>query len=203
METTRFYTAARAVAAPVLRALLRAQVRGTENIPMTGPVIIASNHLSFFDSIVLPVVAPRPITFLAKAEYFTGKGLVGALNRTFFTAAGTIPVDRDETRRQPSRSGLALDVLRRRRGVRHLPRGHPVPGRPALPRSDRHRTPRPRLRRPGRAGRAVPAPNGSSPSGPGSCAPRRCTSSSGSRSGCGRSTPNFPRARHVVRSPTR
>lgn len=111
METTRFYTAARAVAAPVLRALLRAQVRGRENVPMTGPLIIASNHLSFFDSIVLPVVAPRPITFLAKAEYFTGKGLVGAWNRTFFTAAGTIPVDRDETTAAAQSLRVALDVL--------------------------------------------------------------------------------------------
>lgn len=111
METTRFYALARSVAAPVLRAVLRADVRGAEHVPASGPVIIASNHLSFFDSIVLPAVAPRPITFLAKAEYFTGKGLSGAWNRAFFTAAGTIPVDRDETAAASQSLQVALDVL--------------------------------------------------------------------------------------------
>lgn len=113
METTRFYKSARALAGPVLRAVLRAEVRGAENVPATGPVIIASNHLSFFDSIVLPVVAPRPITFLAKAEYFTGRGLVGAWNRAFFTAAGTIPVDRDEATAAAGSLDIALQVLAR------------------------------------------------------------------------------------------
>ena len=60
---------------------------------------------------MLPAVAPRPITFLAKAEYFTGKGLVGAWNRAFFTAAGTIPVDRDETKAASASLEVALEVL--------------------------------------------------------------------------------------------
>lgn len=111
MKTTRFYETARAVVAPVLRTLLRADVRGAGHVPASGPVIIASNHLSFFDSIVLPAVAPRPITFLAKAEYFTGRGLVGAWNRAFFTAAGAIPVDRDETMAAAQSLRLALDIL--------------------------------------------------------------------------------------------
>lgn len=111
METTRFYETARAIVAPILRTVLRADVRGREHVPATGPVIIASNHLSFFDSIVLPSVAPRPITFLAKSEYFTGRGLVGAWNRAFFTAAGTIPVDRDETAAATQSLQVALEVL--------------------------------------------------------------------------------------------
>jgi len=111
VESTRFYATARAVVSPVLRAVLRADVRGAEHVPPVGPVVIASNHLSFFDSIVLPAVAPRPITFLAKAEYFTGKGLVGAWNRAFFTAAGTIPVDRDETKAASASLEVALEVL--------------------------------------------------------------------------------------------
>lgn len=108
---SRFYAVARSIAAPVLRTVLRADVRGAHQVPAQGPVIIASNHLSFFDSIVLPAVAPRPITFLAKAEYFTGKGLVGAWNRAFFTAAGTIPVDRDETSAASQSLQVALEVL--------------------------------------------------------------------------------------------
>lgn len=111
MEGTRFYTSARAVAGPVIRSILRADVRGAEHVPLTGPVIIASNHLSFFDSVVLPATSPRPITFLAKSEYFTGTGLSGAWNRFFFTAVGAIPVDRDEARAAQRSLDVALEVL--------------------------------------------------------------------------------------------
>lgn len=111
MEATRFYATTRAVLGPALRAVLRAEVTGAEHVPMTGPVIIASNHLSFFDSVILPATSPRPISFLAKAEYFTGRGVVGAWNRFFFTAAGTIPVDRDETRAAQRSLEVALEVL--------------------------------------------------------------------------------------------
>ncbi len=113
MEATRFYEWSRAIGGPLIRGILRADVRGTEHIPMTGPVIIASNHRSFFDSIILPATSPRPITFLAKAEYFTGRGFIGAVNRTFFTAAGTIPVDRNQARAAQASLDIALDVLRR------------------------------------------------------------------------------------------
>ncbi|MBW3084992.1 Bifunctional protein Aas [Austwickia sp. TVS 96-490-7B] len=111
MEGTRFYTTSRAVIAPLLRIVLRARVTGAEHIPAAGPVIIASNHLSFFDSIILPAVSPRPITFLAKSDYFTGRGLTGAWNRFFFTAAGTIPVDRNATRAAQQSLDVALQVL--------------------------------------------------------------------------------------------
>ena len=69
-------------------------VEGKENIPETGAAILASNHLSFSDSIFLPVVVDRKITFLAKAEYFMGTGLKGRATAAFFKSAGQVPVDR-------------------------------------------------------------------------------------------------------------
>ena len=79
---------------PLLRLLYRPQVTGMENIPATGPAILASNHLSFSDSFFLPLVCPRRITFLAKAEYFNGKGFKGWFSRMFFTGVGQVPIDR-------------------------------------------------------------------------------------------------------------
>ena len=66
---------------PVLRATFRPWVEGMEHIPSEGAAILASNHLSFSDSIFLPLVVPRRITFLAKADYFTGRGVKGKLTR--------------------------------------------------------------------------------------------------------------------------
>jgi 1-acyl-sn-glycerol-3-phosphate acyltransferase len=82
------------VLGPVLKLLFRPDVQGLEHIPATGPVILASNHLSFSDSIFTPLIVNRRVTFVAKAEYFTGKGLKGRLMKAFFVGTGTIPVDR-------------------------------------------------------------------------------------------------------------
>ena len=76
------------------RLIFRPRVLGTENVPRTGPVVIAANHLSFVDSVVIALVAPRRVVFLAKAEYFTGKGLRGRLVRRLFRALGAVPVER-------------------------------------------------------------------------------------------------------------
>lgn len=113
MDETWFYRIARLTVAPTLRALVRARIQGADQVPRSGPVIIASNHRSFFDSLILPAATPRPITFLAKAEYFSGRGLQGRINRVFFTAAGTIPVDRDEARAAHRSLEIALGVLSR------------------------------------------------------------------------------------------
>lgn len=83
---------------PWLRLLFRPQVEGLENIPKDGPVILASNHLSFSDSFFLPLMVPRHITFLAKAEYFNGTGLKGWFNRWFFSGVGQVPIDRSGVR---------------------------------------------------------------------------------------------------------
>ncbi|MDP9398873.1 MAG: 1-acyl-sn-glycerol-3-phosphate acyltransferase [Actinomycetota bacterium] len=84
----------RLLVGPVLRLLFRPWVVGLENIPPEGPVILASNHLSFSDSFFLPLVVDRRITFLAKSDYFTGRGLKGRLTASFFRRVGQVPVDR-------------------------------------------------------------------------------------------------------------
>jgi 1-acyl-sn-glycerol-3-phosphate acyltransferase len=82
------------VLGPMLRLIFRPQVEGLKNVPATGPAILAGNHLSFSDSIFMPLVVDRRVTFVAKAEYFTGKGLKGWLIKSFFLGTGCIPVDR-------------------------------------------------------------------------------------------------------------
>lgn len=88
------YRVGRGIIAPLARLVYRPRVEGRDNVPLDGPVIIASNHLSFIDSIAIPVAAPRPVQFLAKSTYFEGTGFKGWLSRTFFTSIGAIPVRR-------------------------------------------------------------------------------------------------------------
>ncbi|MGW1594884.1 lysophospholipid acyltransferase family protein [Streptomyces sp. NPDC002343] len=98
---------------PLLRLVFRPRIEGLEQVPASGPAIIAGNHLSFSDHFLMPAVLKRRITFLAKAEYFTGPGLKGRLTAFFFRGAGQIPVDRSgkEAGRAAIREGLG--VLRR------------------------------------------------------------------------------------------
>jgi 1-acyl-sn-glycerol-3-phosphate acyltransferase len=79
---------------PLLRLLFRPRIEGLEHIPDDGAAIVAGNHLSFSDHFLMPAIIKRRITFLAKAEYFTGPGLKGRLTAAFFHSAGQIPVDR-------------------------------------------------------------------------------------------------------------
>ena len=88
------YAFGRVIVAPLARMLYRPRVEGKDNVPRTGRVIFASNHLSFIDSVAIPVAAPRPVHFLAKASYFEGSGVGGWLSREFFTAIGAVPVQR-------------------------------------------------------------------------------------------------------------
>ncbi|POX49036.1 1-acyl-sn-glycerol-3-phosphate acyltransferase [Streptomyces sp. Ru72] len=85
----------KAVLGPIMRLMFRPQVEGAEHIPADGPVIMAGNHLTFIDSIVLPLVTKRQVLFIGKDEYVTGKGPKGRLMAWFFTGVGMIPVDRD------------------------------------------------------------------------------------------------------------
>lgn len=96
---------------PILKALFRPWVRGIENIPSSGAVILASNHLSFSDSIFLPLQSRRPVVFLAKSEYFTGKGIKGALTRWFFKATGQLPIDRSGGKASEASLNTGLKVL--------------------------------------------------------------------------------------------
>lgn len=98
---------------PIVRVLWRPKVEGEEHIPAKGAAIFASNHLSFSDSIFLPLVVPRRITFPAKMEYFTGKGVKGWATRMFFTSAGQIPIDRSGGEASMAALRQGLKVLRR------------------------------------------------------------------------------------------
>lgn len=89
-----FYWVVKAILTPILRVLYRPQVIGGEHIPATGAAILASNHLSFLDSIFLPLMVPRRITFLAKSDFFTEKGIKGFLKKCFFAGVGQVPIDR-------------------------------------------------------------------------------------------------------------
>jgi 1-acyl-sn-glycerol-3-phosphate acyltransferase len=88
-------------------------VEGEENIPETGAAIFASNHLSFSDSIFLPLVVSRRVTFLAKSDYFTGRGLKGRLTAAFFKGVGQLPVDRSGGKASNAALNSGLKVLRR------------------------------------------------------------------------------------------
>jgi 1-acyl-sn-glycerol-3-phosphate acyltransferase len=89
-----FYWLARSAVAPLLRAVYRPWVAGIENIPARGGAILASNHLAVFDSVFVPAVIPRRVFYLAKSDYFTGRGLKGRLTAGFMKGVGMIPVDR-------------------------------------------------------------------------------------------------------------
>jgi 1-acyl-sn-glycerol-3-phosphate acyltransferase len=97
---------------PALRLIFRPAVEGRDNVPDEGPAIIASNHLSFSDSIFMPLMVKRKVTFVAKAEYFTGKGLKGWLVKMFFVGTGMIPVDRSGGRAAQAALDTQLRVLR-------------------------------------------------------------------------------------------
>lgn len=99
------------VLGPLLMRVFRPWVKGMENVPASGAAILASNHLSFVDSIFLPLVLKRPVTFLAKAEYFNGKGIKGWLVRQFFIATGQIPIDRSGGKASEDSLNTGLRVL--------------------------------------------------------------------------------------------
>ena len=103
----------RVVLGPILRLVFRPYVIGLENVPEKGGAIFASNHLSFSDSIFLPLVVDRRITFLAKMDYFTGRGLKGRLTAGFFKGVGQLPVDRSGGSASEAALRAGLKVLRR------------------------------------------------------------------------------------------
>jgi 1-acyl-sn-glycerol-3-phosphate acyltransferase len=104
-----WYWIVKAILSPILRTLFRPKAEGLENIPLEGPAILASNHLSFSDSIFLPLVVPRRVTFLAKSDYFVARGVKGRLKAAFFKGVGQLPVDRSGGRA----SHAALETAKR------------------------------------------------------------------------------------------
>ncbi|AXE76599.1 lysophospholipid acyltransferase family protein [Streptomyces atratus] len=89
-----YYVLKYVVLGPLLRLFFRPRIKGLEHIPEDGAAIVAGNHLSFSDHFLMPAILKRRITFLAKAEYFTGPGVKGRLTAAFFHSIGQIPVDR-------------------------------------------------------------------------------------------------------------
>jgi 1-acyl-sn-glycerol-3-phosphate acyltransferase len=117
------YLIARLILRPLFLLFFRPHVVGRKNVPATGAFIIASNHLSFIDSMAIPLMAPRRVGYLAKAEYFTASGLRGWLTRTWFTALGALPVERQTHRAAQEALDTAMTVLRSGGGFGIYPEG--------------------------------------------------------------------------------
>ena len=100
------------VLGPVLKLLFRPWVKGLDNVPAEGAAILASNHLSFSDSIFMPVMVPRPVVFLAKSEYFTGTGIKGRLTAAFFRLTNQLPMDRSGGVASAQSLDAGMDVLK-------------------------------------------------------------------------------------------
>jgi len=105
-----FYWVTKYTLGVALKILFRPRAWGVKNVPRHGPVILASNHLSFSDHFFGPLPLPRKVIFLAKSEYFTGRGLKGLISKAFFTGVGQIPIDRGggEASERAIRTGLRV-----------------------------------------------------------------------------------------------
>jgi 1-acyl-sn-glycerol-3-phosphate acyltransferase len=101
------------IAGPLLKGVFRPWVIGLENVPASGAVILASNHLSFIDSVFLPLVVDRHVSFLAKSDYFTRRGFKGWMTKTFMRATGQIPIDRSGGKASEDSLNTGLAVLAR------------------------------------------------------------------------------------------
>jgi 1-acyl-sn-glycerol-3-phosphate acyltransferase len=96
---------------PLLKAVFRPEANGAENVPAEGPAILACNHLSYTDWLFMPLVIPRRVTFVAKAEYFEGRGLKGWMQRSFFGGTGQVPIDRSGGRASEGALRTGLRIL--------------------------------------------------------------------------------------------
>ena len=106
------YQLSRVVIGPFLRAIGRPKVVGIENIPPIGPAILASNHLSFIDSMYLPLMIDRPVVFPAKAEYFAARGPLGRLWAAYLRSTKQLEMDRGGARSAQATLEAAVELLR-------------------------------------------------------------------------------------------
>ena len=111
------------IAGPLLRGIFRPWVSGAENIPLSGPVILASNHLSVVDSVFLPLCIERDMVFLAKSEYFTGRGFKGWVTKWFMKGTGMLPIDRSGGKASEASLNTGLRVLAEGRVLGIYPEG--------------------------------------------------------------------------------
>ena len=105
------YQLSRIVAGPFLHTIWRPKVTGVENIPTSGGAILAANHQSLVDSIFLPLMVNRPVTFSAKAEYFTASGPMARLWAAYLRATNQLTMDRDGPRAAQDTLEAALALL--------------------------------------------------------------------------------------------
>ncbi|MHA7283879.1 lysophospholipid acyltransferase family protein [Arthrobacter sp. TMS2-4] len=117
------YDLTRSTTRGLIAGLCRPTVEGLGNVPVDGPFIVAPNHLSFLDSVLVQALMPRPVAFFAKAEYFTGTGVKGALMKGFFEGVGSIPVERGQQAASVQALRTLLDLLEQGDGVGIYPEG--------------------------------------------------------------------------------
>ncbi len=118
-----FWLAKFVLLGPLLRLIWRPWIDGRDNIPNDQPAILASNHLSFCDSFFLPLLAPRKVTFLAKAEYFNTPGVKGFFSRMFFSGVGQVPIDRADADASRAALTTGAGVLRQGKLLGIYPEG--------------------------------------------------------------------------------
>lgn len=120
---TFFYTAARSLSIPLLHGIWRPRVSGVENVPREGGFIVASNHLAYIDSAIIPIAIPRPVHFVAKDDLWQKKGPVGRATAWFFEQVGAVPVDRAAIASGKGALQAGLEILRRGDGFGIYPEG--------------------------------------------------------------------------------
>lgn len=105
------YQVLKVLGGPLLKFLYKPWIRGAENVPEDGPAIMASNHMAVIDSVFLPLMISRPITFMGKADYFDSSGLKGRFIAWFMRSVGTVPVDRTGGKRAAAALRVGLERL--------------------------------------------------------------------------------------------
>jgi len=105
------YWLVKAVLTPILRLFFRPTVKGAEHLPASGAAILAGNHTTFLDNLIIPLVVSRRVTFLAKSDYFTGPGVKGKLSKSFFSGVGMIPIDRSGGKASEAALATGMKVL--------------------------------------------------------------------------------------------
>jgi 1-acyl-sn-glycerol-3-phosphate acyltransferase len=118
-----YFLMTRVFLGPFLLTVFRPIVVGRENVPRSGAVIFAGNHLSFIDSVFLPILVDRKVNFLAKKEYWMQKGIKGAFQRLFFGGSGMIPIDRAGGKASEASLNTGLQVLSEGRQLGIYPEG--------------------------------------------------------------------------------
>lgn len=106
-----FYETAHTFVAPMIKAWWRPKVTGLENVPETGPVIIAANHLANVDSFLVPVVFNRKVRYIIKADFWHKSGLTARIKQRFFETVGSIPVERGTLKSAQGSLEKAREVL--------------------------------------------------------------------------------------------